>query len=70
MSQVTSTLYYLFTREQLLQALEEYSSDRGVPYYGADASCSAVLEFLGSPAAAKHGLVVAPAPIDVRENSV
>ncbi|MDM4768650.1 hypothetical protein [Solimonas sp. SE-A11] len=67
MSTVKATPYYLFTREQLLGALEAYGQQLQVL---GGAVQGTVLEFLDSDVAKEHGLVVAPAPIPVGDNTV
>ncbi len=77
MSTVKATPYYLFTREQLLGALEAYT-DRYVAESGTTESeklvafeiRGCVLNFLGSPEAIERGLLVNPKPISVGENAV
>ena len=68
MSTVQAQPYFLFSREQLLAALDQYT-EGWAPSTQAELRDS-LLHFLDSTAAAEHRLVVKPAPITVRENSV
>lgn len=67
MSMVKATPYYLFTREQLLGALEAHVAGLGAD--GAAAIRTVVLDFLDGSAAAEHGLQVKPKAIRVGENA-